>query len=180
MKNIRRRWIAWCSSRIKDVYAGTRWHHEPVLGWRGEQNIVRRVVDHGAHGLIDYSYADLLRDPKVGFDQRWADLMKVAQEVKQLDPALLSAAPPPRMEIQAPDYVHSAVRADDADRAYVLLANPDSASAANVRVTVPKGAALRILDHGEERLGERPNSQGECPLTVPPMGAMTLVVKPSL
>ena len=135
---------------------------------------------HGAHGLIYYSYADLLRDPKVGFHQRWADLVKVAQEVKQLEPALLSAAPPPRMEIQAPDYVHSAVRADDAGRAYVLLANPDSASAANVRVTVPKGARLRILDQGEERLLERPDSQGECPLTVPPMGAMTLVVKPSL
>jgi len=72
------------------------------------------------------------------------------------------------------------VRADDAGRAYVLLANPDSASAANVRVTVPKGARLRILDQGEERLLERPDSQGECPLTVPPMGAMTLVVKPSL
>jgi len=121
--------------------------------------------------------ADVLRDPKVGFDQRWADLVKVGQEVKQLEPALLSAAPPPRMEIQAPDYVHSAVRADDAGRAYVLLASPDSASAANVRVTVPKAARLRILDHGEERLLERPDSQGECPLTVPPMGAMTLLVK---
>jgi hypothetical protein len=294
---------------LKDIYEGTRWHHEPVLGWHGEENIVRQAVNtfrdhpallawylndelpltmrprlearqrlvsqldpnhptwavlyqvddlygylhtadvlgtdpypvpdrsvtlaadwtrksravsdgykplwmvpqafdwasyrkapakgrpptldeervmtylcliHGAHGLIYYSYADLLRDPKVGFDQRWADLLRIGQEVKQLEPALLAASPPPNMESKAPDFVHRAVRADDAGRAYVLLANPDPATSANVRVRVPKGAALRLLCHGEERPLERQNSEDECPLTVPPMGAMTLVVKPSL
>ena len=29
---------------IKDVYAGTRWYHEPVLGFRGEENIVTNIV----------------------------------------------------------------------------------------------------------------------------------------
>jgi hypothetical protein len=72
------------------------------------------------------------------------------------------------------------VRADDAGCAYVLLVNPDPASAAHVRVMVPKRAALRLLRQGEERPLERPESEGECPLTVPPMGAVTLVVKPSL
>lgn len=37
---------------IKDVYAGTKYFHEPVLGYRGEENIVRNVVaafrDHPA------------------------------------------------------------------------------------------------------------------------------------
>jgi len=41
--------------------------------------------------LIYYSYADLLRDPKVGFDQRWADLLRIGQEVKHWN---LSYSPP--------------------------------------------------------------------------------------
>ena len=133
---------------------------------------------HGAHGLIYYSYADLLRDPKVGFDQRWADMLVVGKEVKQLEPALLSAAPPPQgIEVQAPGSVHHALRADDAGNAYVLVANPDPAAAARVRVSVPKSATLHLLSGGESRPLD--HSAGECSLTVPPMGALTLMVKPA-
>lgn len=292
---------------IKDVYEGTRWYHEPVLGWRGEESIVRHVVEsfrdhpallgwylndelpltmrdrlqarqrfvsqldpnhptwavlyqvddlfgylntadvlgtdpypvpdrpvtvaaewtrksqavsqgckplwmvpqafdwasyrhepgkgrpptldeervmtylcliHGAHGLIYYSYADLLRDPKLGFDQRWADLVKVGREVKQLEPALLSVAPPPPLEVNAPSSVHHAVRSDDRGKGYVLLANP-AATPATVRVTVPKRALLRLLEHGEDRSYAGGGATETCTLTLAPMGALTLMVQPS-
>jgi len=45
---------------------------------------------HGARGLIYYSYFDLQRD-RLGFDKRWADMLVLGNEVKQLFPALLSA-----------------------------------------------------------------------------------------
>ena len=133
---------------------------------------------HGAHGLIYYNYADLLRDPKFGFDQRWADLLQVGQEVRQLEPALLSAAPPPKLEIEAPDTVHYALRSDESGRHYVLLANP-AATPASVRVAVPKRAALRLLEYGAARPFERGDTVGGCELTVPPMGALTLMVGPA-
>lgn len=292
---------------IKDVYEGTRWYHEPVLGWRGEENIVRNVVStfrnhpavlawylndelpltmrarlearqrlvsqldpnhptwavlyqvddlygyqntadvlgtdpypipdrpvtlaaewtqksravsdghkplwmvpqafdwasyrkdpakgrpptldeelvmtylcliHGAHGLIFYNYADLLRDQGVGFDRRWADMLLVGREVKQLEPALLSAANPPKLEVNAPNTVHFTARADDVGRTFLLMANPESEEAV-VRVTVPKQTTLRLLHRGEQRPWSKHGPAGETVVTLPAMGAMTLMVAPS-
>ena len=134
---------------------------------------------HGAHGLIYYNYADLLRDPTAGFARRWADLLKVGQEVKQLEPALLSVAPPPKLEVEAPSSVHYAVRADESGRACVLLANP-AATAALVRVPVPKQAAIRVLERGAQHPFERGLSKDHCKLNIGPMEALTLIVEPTL
>ena len=133
---------------------------------------------HGAHGLIYYNYADLLRDRASGFDQRWADMLKVGQEVKQLEPALLSTTPPRKMEVQVEGAVHYLVRSDESGRAYVLLANP-AAKPAVVRVAAPKRAALRLLERGEQRSFERKSAADDCELTVAPMAALTLIVEPS-
>lgn len=291
---------------IKDVYEGTRWYHEPVLGWRGEDTIVRRIVEsfrdhpavlawylndelpltmrgrlearqrlvtaldpghptwavlyqvddlygylptadilgtdpypiperpatlaaewtrksravsdgcrpvwmvpqafnwatyrqdsgpgrpptfdeervmtylcliHGAHGLIYYSYSDLLRDRAAAFEQRWAELVAVGQEVQQLEPALLSAARPPALEVEAPNGVHYAVRADVFGVAYVLMTNPDPLRPARVRVRVPEGFTVGVVRRDDERILERPGRPGECRITLPPMGALTLTLR---
>ena len=125
---------------------------------------------HGAHGLIYYSYFDLQRD-RLGFEKRWSDMLVVANEVKQLEPALLSAAPAPKMEVRADQpAVEWAARADDAGNRYVLMANPDPEKAAKVRVRVPAGAVLHLLQNGKMQ----PLARAEVEL--PPMGAATLVV----
>jgi hypothetical protein len=68
---------------------------------------------HGAHGLIFYSYFDLLQDKKAGFESRWKDMLVVGREVKRLEPALLSSCDPQPVAVHAPEGIHHCQRADD-------------------------------------------------------------------
>jgi hypothetical protein len=130
---------------------------------------------HGAHGLIYYCYHDLMRD-SLGFDKRWADMLVVGSEVKQLFPALLSAAKPPKLDVKASrDAVQFTTRADDTGRRYVLLANPDPKEAATVTVGVPARAKLQLLQRGQSKPVTAAN--GRCEIALEPMSAATLVVK---
>lgn len=136
---------------------------------------------NGAHGLIYYSYSDLLRDP-LGFERRWADMLLVGKEVKQLEPALISARPAPKVEVQidgpARDAVEWMARADDAGATYILLANPDPEKPATARVGVPRGAQVLLLDHhGTRTLPEAKDARMRT-VSLEPMGAVTVILKP--
>lgn len=53
----------------------------------------------GANGLVYYSFFDLIRAEDVEpFDACWADITKMAQEIKDLEPLLLSVDPAPQPE----------------------------------------------------------------------------------
>jgi hypothetical protein len=130
---------------------------------------------HGASGLIYYSYFDLQRD-RLGLDKRWADMLVVGNEVKQLFPALLSGAKPPELVVKTSrDAVQFTTRADDARRRYVLLANPDPKEAATVTVVVPARAKLQLLQRGQTKPMTATN--GRCEVALEPMSAATLIVK---
>ncbi len=130
---------------------------------------------HGAHGLVYYCYHDLMQD-RLGFDKRWADMLIVGNEVKQLFPALLSTAKPPKLEVKpGSDAVQYAVRADDAGGRYVLMANPDPKESATVRVAVSSHARLQLLQRGQARPLKA--AKGECEVALEPMSAATLIVK---
>ena len=147
---------------------------------------------HGAHGLIYYSYADLIRDERMGFAQRWADMLVVGKEVKELEPALLSTAAPPKVEVLAISTVQWAVRADDAGNIYVLMANPQPGPEAPpvrmgnfseerstiVRVKVPPSAKLRLLRHGGLELLPGNDSEKLILVNLPSMSAQTLIITP--
>jgi hypothetical protein len=130
---------------------------------------------NGAHGLIYYCYHDLLRDPR-GFDARWTDMLVVGNEVKQLFPALLSAAKTPKLDVNASSLVVEFVaRADDAGNRYVLMANPDEKQVATVTVAVPRGAKLRLLQRGQIMPLENSRFDG-CEVVLEPMSAATLII----
>lgn len=131
---------------------------------------------HGAHGLIYYTYADLLRDPKIGFEQRWADMLVVGREIKQLEPALLSITKPPKLDVKASsEAVHYAVRADEAGNAYVLAANPDASREATLQVRVPDGSPGLHLRRSTCRPLE-PDA-GVFSIQLAPMDAGALIVR---
>lgn len=132
---------------------------------------------HGAHGLIYYSYFDLQRDP-LGFEQRWADMATLGQELNRLMPALLAAKPATLPEIQttAPA-VQFAARSDDAGRRYILLANPSPDTPARVGVAVGPGSAVQQLFHGALQPAPPP-AAGICTITLKPMTASTLLIDP--
>ncbi len=51
----------------------------------------------GANGLVFYSFFDLIRAEDLQpFDGRWADITKMAREIRDLEPVLLSVEPAPR------------------------------------------------------------------------------------
>jgi hypothetical protein len=130
---------------------------------------------HGAHGLIYYCYHDLMRD-RLGFDKRWADMLVVGNEVKQLFPALLSTAKTPKLDVTASrDAAQFAVRADDAGRRYVLMANPDAKESVTLSVAVPSRTRLQLLQRGQ--LKPMTAANGRCEVALDPMSAATLLVK---
>ena len=133
---------------------------------------------HGAEGLMYYSYNDLQRD-RTGFDKRWADMLIVGREVKQLEPALLSIAIPPKLTVTLGSAsAQYAVRADDQGNTYVLLANPDSTQGASVRLTVPVGAAVQVLHHAELSPGPPLATGNECAVSLTRMDAATVIIQP--
>ncbi|MBI5818588.1 MAG: hypothetical protein HZA88_06335 [Verrucomicrobia bacterium] len=130
---------------------------------------------HGAHGLIYYCYHDLMRD-QLGFDKRWADMLVVGNEVKQLFPPLLSAAKPPKFDVRTSrDTVQFATRADDAGLRYILMANPDPKEAATVSIAVSPRSKLQLLQRGQVKPVTAAN--GRCEIALEPMSAATLIVK---
>lgn len=154
-------------------------HRAPTLA--EERVMTYLCLIEGAHGLIYYSYMDLMRD-RLGFDRRWADVLLVGKEVKLLEPALLSARPAPRVDVRpdgpARDALRWAVRSDDEGATYILLANPDAEKSASVRIGVPRGARVLLLDHhGVRPLPEAKDAQFRG-VSLEPMGAVTVVLEP--
>ncbi len=149
-------------------------HRAPTLD--EEMVMTYLCLINGAHGLIYYSYQDLMRD-RLGFDKRWADMLVVGNEVKQLFPALLSAAKPPKLDVTtSSEAVQFAIRADDAGSRYVLMANPDGKAAATLRIGVPAKSKLRLLQRGKCKPLDSPR-RGPCEIMLGPMSAATLVIK---
>lgn len=149
-------------------------HRAPTLD--EEMVMTYLCLIHGAHGLIYYSYYDLMRD-RLGFDKRWADMLVVGNEVKALFPALLSAAKPPKLDVTASsEAVQFTTRADDTGNRYVLMANPDVKAAATVHISVPAKSKLQLLHRGEIKSLDSPE-RGPCEITLAPMSAATLVIK---
>jgi hypothetical protein len=82
-------------------------------------------IVHGAKGLVFYSFFDLKRDP-LGFDKRWADMRKVADDVADMAPVVLSTERPPRLRVTAgKEVIHSAIYEYEGTP-YVIAVNPSS------------------------------------------------------
>jgi hypothetical protein len=84
-----------------------------------------QALVEGAKGLVYYAFYELKEDP-LGFDARWADMARIAREVRALEPALLSADPPPEgVAVEGAPW--RAFR--DGRRAWILVTNPSEAPA---------------------------------------------------
>ncbi|MGH3056241.1 MAG: hypothetical protein ACRDL7_14810, partial [Gaiellaceae bacterium] len=68
--------------------------------------------------------------------------------------------------------------ADQRGNTYVLLANPDSTHAASVRITMPANATAQVLHHAELRPGVVSAAGSECVISLAPMDAATVIIRP--
>ena len=99
----------------------------------------------GANGLVMYSWFDLWKEPNgVPFAQRWAEVCRVGQEIKEQIPVLLAAGPAPSVS-GAPEEL--AVRTWGKDgAAYVLVVNTTGEPrTASLTLSEPFAAAQRVF-----------------------------------
>ena len=99
----------------------------------------------GANGLVMYSWFDLWKEPNgVPFAQRWAEVCRVGQEIKEQIPVLLATGPAPSVS-GAPEEL--AVRMWGKDgAAYVLVVNTtDKPFTASLTLSEPFSAAQRVF-----------------------------------
>ena len=99
----------------------------------------------GANGLVMYSWFDLWKEPNgVPFAQRWAEVCRVGQEIKEQIPVLLATGPAPSVS-GAPDEL--AVRTWGKDgAAYVLVVNTTGEPrTASLTLSEPFAAAQSVI-----------------------------------
>ncbi|MGD0090326.1 MAG: hypothetical protein ABSE73_10440 [Planctomycetota bacterium] len=65
-----------------------------------KRSMAWQCICEGATGLVFYSWFDVKRNPDVPFETQWQDLKKIAAEVDEAAPALLSVEPVPQVAVQ--------------------------------------------------------------------------------
>jgi hypothetical protein len=69
-----------------------------------------QCITEGADGIVFYSWYDIRRDPNRSFGEAWDDVRRVAAEVKEWAPVLLSVEPVPQVALATSDSVHWTAR----------------------------------------------------------------------
>ena len=82
-----------------------------------------QCICEGAQGLVYYSFFDIMRDKTTPFDVQWDRVKKIAAEIKQWMPVLLSVEKPQAIKVEG-EHIHAATRAKDG-RTYVFVVNDD-------------------------------------------------------
>ena len=111
-----------------------------------------QCLAEGANGLIYYSWFNLYlphRNAGLDFDAYWAEFKKVAQEVKDMAPALLSVEEPPTIATAEADWLNWTVRRVGSTT-YLIAVN-NSPEAHSATFTMPKKAqSAKEVGTGEE------------------------------
>ena len=109
-----------------DYHPGCTACHTPTFD--ESRSMVWQAIAAGANGIVFYEYHDLLRNPDVSFDVAFGRLKKIAAEVLEHAPVLLSdhgAAPCPAVGATQSWLMTRAQWADHAHRSTVLFAVSD-------------------------------------------------------
>jgi hypothetical protein len=111
-----------------------------------------QCIAEGATGLVFYSWFDIKRNPDVPFDTQWEHLKRIAAEVDQMAPALLSVDPVAAVKTetvagQRPTWLHPLVKSHNG-KLYLIAAN-DGDGEGPIRFTLPTAPrSIRELSEG--------------------------------
>jgi hypothetical protein len=115
-----------------------------------------QCIAEGATGLVFYSWFDIKRNSDVPFDVQWAHLKRIAAEVDQMAPVLLSIEPAPVVKAaavsapsEAPKWLHPLVKRHEG-KVYLIAVN-DGDGEDMVRFTLP-AAPRSIRELSENRV----------------------------
>ena len=129
------------------------------------RNMCYQFLCNGASGLVLFCYDDLKRDPKGTFDERWRDVRKVAAELREITPILLSVDEPLSIKVEGASvrWFHKAHN----NVTHVFLVNSGRAPV-SARLTIPK-RGLQLTVDGAAR-GVSSESGSVPPIDLPVIG----------
>jgi hypothetical protein len=113
-----------------------------------------QCICQGATGLVFYSWYDVRRNPDVPFDVQWAGLQRVAAEIDQRSPVLLSVEPVPAVTVAgaAPGWLHWLARVHGG-KLYLVAVNNDGDGDGSVAFRLP-AVPTAVRELGENRIVE--------------------------
>ena len=132
-----------------------------------------QCIAEGANGLIFYSWFDIRRDPATPFKEHWPKVKAMAQEIKEMMPALLSIEPAAKVGVQSEDWLASLVK-ELGDVTYVVLVNNSSEERTAV-VTFEARPAAMIERWSREELPV--DSDGELRLVLAPLDVRIIEIR---
>jgi hypothetical protein len=105
-----------------------------------------QCICEGAQGLIYYSLFDIMRDKTTPFDVQWDRVKKIAAEIKQWIPVLVSVDKPRAVGVKG-EHLHATARARDG-RTYLFVVNDDY-EAHEGRIVSKETLKLKRLSDGK-------------------------------
>ena len=128
----------------------------------------------GATGIVFYSWFDLRRDAATPFEDQWARVKTVAQEIKELIPVLLSVETPPKIAIETAPWLSSLVKQRDGVT-YVVLVNSGT-EAQTARFTL-SSAPESIADHADGKSISASGDNAGVELSMEPLAVHILKIR---
>lgn len=119
-----------------------------------------QCIAEGAMGIVFYSWFDIRRDPATPFEKHWPLVKKVAQEVKDMTPVLLSVEPVAKISVDPAAWLHILMKRHE-NKDYIILVNNER-QPHQARLTFDKKPdALTDVTRGED-------------ITIPSTGPVTI------
>ena len=131
-------------------------------------------IAEGATGLVFYSWFDLHRDPATPFEEQWARVKTVAQEIKEMTPVLLSIDKPPRVGVEAATWLNSLVKQRDGVTHLVLVNN--GAEPHTARLTLPS-APESVTDRADGKAVAVAGDNATVELAMEPLAVRILQIR---
>jgi hypothetical protein len=151
---------AWARTTREEV-AGSRpvWMVPQIMSWKcydpkgngrtptfdEMRSMAWQCICEGATGLCFYSFQDVRRDPDTPFDVQWDRVKRMAAEIKQWSPVLLSTDKPAAVTAEGV-HLHCLVKASEG-KTYVFVTN-DGERDHILAMQVPVGMHVKRLSDG--------------------------------
>lgn len=147
--------------QVPQVFNWANYAHDDAARQKGRtptademRSMAWQCIAEGATGLVFYSWFDIKRNPDVPFDVQWNHLKRLAAEIDQLAPVLLSAEPVPAVTVatasspsEPPEWLHPLVKSHGG-KLYLIAVN-DGDGEDTLRVTIPSApSSIRELSEG--------------------------------
>jgi hypothetical protein len=115
-----------------------------------------QCICEGATGLVFYSWFDVQRNPDVPFSVQWDGLKRVAAEIDQMTPAILSVEAVPTVKVQspapsqaAPHWLHWLARRYSG-KLYLFAVNDGDGEGAAQFIPPLAPRSIRVLGEGRQ------------------------------